>query len=343
MSKLKALLVNLLFVLLALPVTAWAGTTLEVLTGTALYPTGSGNYDSDDLPGNDSTGANLVVRSQDSITYNLNLLWSGGAQTGTTIVLTLPNCDDPANAGKMGCSAGKTLAVWEYYPACGTGTTLSADGRTLTCKLADSNFSAFSGQYGFNVIARVSGQAPNASLIPTPVGTISTSESGSANRTDLVSGPVQVSARPMLDLSMSGTAAAGTGGGRSTWMYAADGMTQGVVLSFPVAVLSTKGIGNEPIVGSITVVNDLSNIVVSGGTAAQNAAVKALITSKAVPLTWGGNYSDGCHTSAVGTGGVSVAIGSDTDSRANMSSYAPSVIAGAPGDRQGVGGASPLR
>ncbi|MFC4223750.1 DUF7507 domain-containing protein [Lysinibacter cavernae] len=92
--------------------------------------TGSGNFDADDGPGNDSGPTNNIVRSFDSVTYELDAsvnttVGATGVASNSTFTFTLP--------------VGMT---WNTLPGTclATGTpasSISSDGRTAVCNIGD--------------------------------------------------------------------------------------------------------------------------------------------------------------------------------------------------------------
>lgn len=68
-----------------------AGETLNV---TLSQVTGTGPFDADDAAGHDSSAANDVVRTNDTVTYTVGIRYEGGQQTTPTINFTLPKGEE---------------------------------------------------------------------------------------------------------------------------------------------------------------------------------------------------------------------------------------------------------
>ena len=284
-----------------------AQVNLVVNTGTAIAPTGSGQFDANDLPGNDSRGDNLVVRTQDTITYEAQYSVVSGPDTNIVINLTLPTCDDPLNAAQAGCAPGKKLAIWQNVPGtCGVGSSISSNGLTLTCVAPPCDQASC--VFSILPIARILGSSPNGAKLSTPVGSITSANFPAAvPRVDAAAGPVVISAKPQLDLGK----VTGGSAGQAQFAYGADGVTPGYLITYPVAIFQTKEFGTEAVQGALTVVDTLSSITVSGGTGPQNAALQSLIANYGVIFNGNGTWpaansgtSGGCR-GVFGNSGVS--------------------------------------
>lgn len=100
------------------------------LNVTLTQQTGTGPFDADDTPGHDSSADNDVVRTNDTVTYNVGVRFEGADQTNPTITFTLPKGEELVSLPPF-CKAGSsvtpatlpdpvvpvTLTSWETLPA----------------------------------------------------------------------------------------------------------------------------------------------------------------------------------------------------------------------------------
>jgi hypothetical protein len=244
-----------------------AVTAAQITTGTSVAPTGAAPFNSlpadilpapdpctadnnlDYTPGNDACGADLVVRTNDDVTYNIQYATSG-ADT-VTIVSTLPS------------NGGTPIADWRSVPpqCTGAGSAISADGQTLTCIVSVTSSAAGS----ILPQATVRGTTPNGTAFPIPSTVVSAAGGGNlnANANPLsTAGPVVVSAAPLIDVAkrnstapnfVNRTSAKGPDGSTDGWLFAFD-----LALRVPyggkgVETLDANGISFEDVIGNIAI------------------------------------------------------------------------------------------
>ncbi|WP_162584015.1 hypothetical protein [Variovorax sp. PBS-H4] len=70
--------------------------------------TGTGPFDADDNPGNDSSGSNNIIRTNDTINYTVAINYEGGDQTNPVIAFTLPQGQELVSLPPF-CLTGSTL------------------------------------------------------------------------------------------------------------------------------------------------------------------------------------------------------------------------------------------
>ncbi|MFC6591496.1 hypothetical protein ACFP81_05365 [Deinococcus lacus] len=151
-----------------------------------LHSDGSGPFDPSAGPGFDTGPNNGVVRTNDTLTYNVSVT-ANGTESGIIITLTLP------------LVGGEPAALWPQVPAyCVAGSALSADGRTLTCALAPLGSPGSQTATDVLFTARVLGTVPNGTVLPAP--TITVTAPGTVPAPSSVPAPVTVSAAPFYDV-----------------------------------------------------------------------------------------------------------------------------------------------
>jgi uncharacterized repeat protein (TIGR01451 family) len=191
--------------------------------------TGTAPFDATAGPGNDTSAANSIVRTNDSVTYDVNLQ-AVGAVVNETATLTLANAD----------------ASWAALPPqCGPGS--SINGAVLTCATGDHTDASFS----IPVSVRVSGAAANGA----PVTVTSSVTADNAPATSGAPLTDTVSALPRYDLTKSFGTAQITGTTRN-------GVT-GYRIDFPITVQGPAGgRGEEEVTAPLTFTDDLSQFYV---------------------------------------------------------------------------------
>ena len=126
---------------------------------------GTAGWDPTDDNGMDTGPNNGRVRTNDEVTYQVSISHDGTTQ-GASITLTLPSM---AN--------GKPMAQWPTIaPAdCASGSTVSSDRQTLTCRIPDQSGSPGTSSGLFR--ATILGSTPNNTQMPAPtlkVGSVNT-------------------------------------------------------------------------------------------------------------------------------------------------------------------------
>jgi Domain of unknown function (DUF5979) len=269
---------------LMLPGTALAAVSSALITtGTAVAPTGSAPFNglpanvlpsadtctagnnSVYTPGNDPCATDLIIRTNDDVTYNIQYVTTG-ADT-VTIKSVLPTI---AGSG----SPGTPIADWKALPPQCTPATssISANGQTLTCVLSVTAAATAS----LLPQATVRGPTPNGTSFAIPATTVTATGGGNLNanaQTGSTILPLTVSAAPLYDLTKQNSISPGNVS--RAWVKGPDGVTDGWVFAFDVAVrapygshglasLSAAGISLSDLVGSIAF---------TGSTPANNAAL----------------------------------------------------------------------
>ncbi len=240
----------------------------------SVQASGTAPFSSSPGPGDDVSPGDQVIRTNDDLTYFVQMNTSSTA--AATYVLTLPNCDAAANAGVMGCSPGKLLAAWQALPPqCdGPGSGISADKQVLTC------VRTVSGLNSILPVARISPNAPNGASLPMLTMTATSADSGATVLTGTDTMPnVAISAAPRWDLSKGeavGTLSNNSPlAGRGIFATGPAG-EPGIVLSFPLVIYDRNvgGKGAEAMApGPIVISDDLSNI--TSDDPAWQAAIRA--------------------------------------------------------------------
>ncbi|MFN8018737.1 MAG: SdrD B-like domain-containing protein [Acidimicrobiales bacterium] len=189
------LLVTSLVVLASSPARA-AGETLTVV---ATQVDATATFDADDAAGHDSSATNGIVRTNDTLTYDVELRVADAAATGVTFTMTLPKGVElsavPAFCTGAGSGLSPASLAAPVVPVTATSWT-SLPQQTLTCNVgartANSTFT-------YPIVTKVRPEVPN--------GTPLTLETVKATSTDVTT-PVEsnpltatVSARAQFDLS----------------------------------------------------------------------------------------------------------------------------------------------
>ena len=113
-----------------------AGAATLALTSTVQI-SGTAPFDAAGGPGKDVSASDQVVRTNDDITYFIEM--NASSAVAANYKITLPNCDTAPNVGAPGCSPGKVLANWTVLPpqCSGAGSGISANKQVLTCVRSD--------------------------------------------------------------------------------------------------------------------------------------------------------------------------------------------------------------
>lgn len=139
--------------------------------------------------GFDTGPNNRIVRTNDTFEY-LVALSTTSAETNVILTLVLPS-------GNVAPRVGQPVANWSYLPSqCGTGSSISADGQTLVCHVANI---ASAGTQSLYFNGTVLGGTPNATQLPAPALTI-TADSGPAPAPASLPPTLTVSAAPFYDV-----------------------------------------------------------------------------------------------------------------------------------------------
>ncbi|MDO5056734.1 MAG: hypothetical protein Q4E06_05295, partial [Lautropia sp.] len=137
-------------------------------------------------PGFDANNRNGIVRTHDSVGYNVTIS-SNGADQAPTIRLTLPKSAD-----------GQPIARWEKPTQClDVGSSLSADGQIIICRLADLTSSA---TQTIPFEARVLGSVRNGTVLQTPAIEVTSTKAPGGVVPPTMPQPVTVTAAPFYDV-----------------------------------------------------------------------------------------------------------------------------------------------
>jgi hypothetical protein len=217
-------------------------------------------------PGNDACGADLIVRSNDTITYQMQYVTSG-ADT-VTIVSNLPGPPE--------------LADWVSVPpqCTGAGSAISNGGQRLTCVIAVTS----SASQSILPQAKVRGTNANGTPIPMPATTVSGATPGNTLNANAGFGstvlPVRVSSAPLYDLEKSY--------GSMAYVTGPNGTTPGWLISWSLGVRAPYGAkGIEPLNATgLTVTDALANLTVSPSNPTVQSGLRAnALLYKSVPWT----------------------------------------------------------
>lgn len=231
----------------------------------ASFQDGTPNFDANNNPGNDAGPNNGIVRTLDTITYDV---------TYTSDAQTVPNPPNPNTVITLTLSAG--LEWLTTQSSCPTGT-VSPDRRTFTCPLGNVPPSTTA---RLQPIARVRGDVANGTTV-SATGNISV---GGSNVFTNV-GPVihTVSAAPKTDLvkGLPGVPVQlGNFADRS-----GNTANPGVVYAFPLSLVIQGGKGNEMLADS--------DAATPGGQLSISDIVTG-ISLNAQLFNWNSTYGPGC-------------------------------------------------
>ena len=169
--------------------------------------TGTPAFDQTDGDGFDSSADNMVIRTNDIVTYRVNVAATPATAGDGTLTLTLPVgqefrtvpawCNDPANPA---VDATPTPAMSAPVTPLTATSWQSLPQQTLTCAIGD--VPAASALF-FEIPAYQRPEVPNDTVLPTAVATIATTTAPTPTVTteDLA---MTVSAGPRWDLSKNG-------------------------------------------------------------------------------------------------------------------------------------------
>jgi hypothetical protein len=255
LSALAALVVPLAMPFTAMPAFA-AGETLEVAIGQV---DGTADFDATGGPGRDTGSGNGIIRTNDTITYNVEMRVEGGTASNTTFTMTLPRGYEldavPAVCTGPGSSLTPPSLGAPVQPL--TATSYQAlPQQVLVCNVGTRSAGS---TLSYPVVARVRSEVPNGT-VSGPVTAAATSD---AVTTPVVSAPVSstVSAAPKWDLSKNNTALQPDSGffARSNEPCFFDTARTCITYDFPVLLGSDNGgKGSTPLSGPITFTDDLS-------------------------------------------------------------------------------------
>lgn len=271
--------------LVGLPTPARAvGETLAIVLAET---DGTPSWDADDAAGHDSSATNHVVRTNDTITYTVELSSTNGNADNATATLTLPRGVQfdgiPAFCTGAGSALTPATMPAPAVPATATSwTTLPL--QQLVCNIGVLPQGA---TRSYDLVARVRPELPNGTVLPG----ISAAITSTAVTTPVTSAPVAditVSARAQYDLSKNGIATVANSG----WQW------QGLLpcvksaglcfqLRFPMTVSGpVGGKGLSPLTGTVTWADDLSPTALFGASIATKPAY--VTAGAAAAATYGG-------------------------------------------------------
>lgn len=221
--------------------------------------TGTAPFDSDDTPGNDADAMNDVVRTNDTVTYSVEVRREGEPQTGTTITLTLPRGEELISLPPYCLAPGSTVTPddipdptvpvtatsWEDLPA-----------QTISCVLADQSGSS---SLVYDFVTKVRPEVPDG----TRLDEVSAHVSSDQVTEPVISSPVshRVSARAELDLSKIALASGPAAGPlvRSEQACSYDSAQFCYRSTYSITANTRPGgKGNSPVQSPLTFVDDLT-------------------------------------------------------------------------------------
>ena len=237
----------------------------ESLTAALSQTTGTAPFDGDNLAGNDSSQTNGIVRTNDTVTYNIEILVADAAATSTTFTLLLPKGAEMA-AVPAYCLAGSSLSP-ATLPAPTVPVTPTSwqalPSQVLTCNVGNR---VANSTVTYPVVARVRAEVPNGTPL-TPDGTAATQVTASVVTTDVTTPAVSnsvaatVSARAKFDLSKNGfgTVANSHYSGRDSTTCSFDPSRACYRYYMPLTIqVADNGKGVSPLASPFTFTDDLS-------------------------------------------------------------------------------------
>ncbi len=254
---------------------------------------GTPAWDADDAAGHDSGPANQIVRTNDNLTYRVEVSSNGGNSDTTTITLELPK-GVQFDALPPHCKTGSALTPspmpaptlpvtstsWEALPvqtlACNVGTL--TDGTTKT----------------WDLVTRVRPEVPNGTRLPG----ISAAVTSEAVTTAVVSAPVpdvRVSARAQFDISKNGIASEPNSGWAESSFKTCKTLDDPICLYARYEILISAppgGKGTSPLVTPITFTDDVSPAALFG---AAGATAPAAYGGSLIGCSSGGIYATPRH------------------------------------------------
>lgn len=170
---------------------------------------GTPTWDADDAAGHDSGPSNYAIRTNDTLTYNVEIK-TIVTQTKTQFSIAFPQGVE-LSAVPAFCGAGSSLSPTTMPAPTVPVTTTSYQSlpiQTLTCVVGDR---AANSTFTYPVPARVRPEVPNGTALTLGNVTVKSAE----NQTDTIAAPTQgtkVSARAQYDLSKNGIASTSDSG-----------------------------------------------------------------------------------------------------------------------------------
>ncbi|MEZ5203193.1 MAG: hypothetical protein R2701_02040 [Acidimicrobiales bacterium] len=181
-----------------------AGAAGETLTVVLTQNDGAAPFDADSAAGHDANDTNGIVRTNDNLTYNVELRVDGASSTNTTFTAALPKGVEMTQVPAFCTGAGSSLTPASLgapvVPVTATSWT-ALNHQTLVCNVGNRTANS---TFTYPVVAKVRPEVPN--------GTALTLETVTATSTDVTtpveSGPVTatVSARAQYDISKNAMA-----------------------------------------------------------------------------------------------------------------------------------------
>ncbi|WP_105805492.1 SdrD B-like domain-containing protein [Leucobacter massiliensis] len=240
---------------LATPAVA-AGETLEVELSQV---TGTPDFDADDAPGNDSSPDNSVIRTNDLITYNVEIRAEGGASSNTTFELVLP-LGYELEALPAICTGPGSSLVPERLPAPELPLTASSyEGlgqQVLRCNVGERTPGS---TLSYPVSAKVRAEVPNGTASDDVTVSVVSDQVPEPARSNPVSSVVSSAAK--WDLSKNSTALQPDTGYVAGSSRACSFDPEQICFRRTVSILvgaQNGAKGTSPLTGPITFLDDLS-------------------------------------------------------------------------------------
>lgn len=268
------------------PVAAYAvgetiAVTLSAKDGTAPFDASDGAG-----TGHDSSATNRIVRTNDNVTYTVNVSVNGGSAANTTITLTAPQGQEFVSIPPF-CASGSSSLTPTNPQAPSTYAQLKV--QTLTCNVGSIS-SGTAAAYDF--VTRVRAEAPDGTSLIARDGSgnpltidgnqynLVASVTSDAVTTPVTSTPVPpitVAARAQYDLSKNGVASTPDSGWMSDAAVPCTTTTGSCFLKdFPITISApTGGKGISPLSGAVTLTDDLSPSALYGSTVTSSSAYQA--------------------------------------------------------------------
>lgn len=269
--------------------------------------TGTAPFDADDAAGNDSSGGNTVVRTNDTVQYNTQVTTGSAGAPATHILLDLPKGEQAPAALPPYCLSGSSVSPAMADPKGGTtaSTWASLPAQTIDCVLGD--LPPGSAQ-AYPLYAKVRPEVPNGTTL-SPVD--ATVVSGS---TQMTTGKVthSVSAKASFDMALGYST---NPNGAAVWgpnQVACPTDPVGCYQTHSIAVMGsvpTGGRGASPLLSGFSFTIDLSAKGIYGSQITSDPewiAAGAGAEAKYRPVI-PATYGDGClRNSSTGAGPYSV-------------------------------------
>lgn len=242
---------------------------------TATQQTGTEPFQNNDNPGNDSGPDNDIVRTNDTVSYNLGVRFEGADQTAPTVKFTIPRGQELVSLPPF-CLAGSTVTPQTLgapaVPLTGTSW-LSLPRQEVVCKLKDQP-AGTSLNYPF--ITKVRAEVPNATVMDPMVFSVTSDQV----ETPVASDPLsqKVSSVPKFDLSKRLAEEQSNQGPLLQWSEAcADDASRACqTLAYPVTVsVPDGGKGIAPLASPIKFTENLNPASFYGASVWANMVSKA--------------------------------------------------------------------